>query len=53
MGHAEALLGDWREAGRSLEHYAAVTAADVRRVARTYLTPRRRSVVTLTPEAAR
>jgi predicted Zn-dependent peptidase len=49
LGQAEALLGDWREAGRTLEHYAAVGAADVRRVVRTYLEPARRSVVTLVP----
>jgi len=53
MGHAEALLGDWREAGRVLERYAEVSAADVRRVAATYLAPELRSVVTLVPGAAR
>jgi predicted Zn-dependent peptidase len=53
LGQAEALLGDWREAGRSLEHYARVTPADVRRVATEYLDPSRRCVVTLEPEAAR
>jgi predicted Zn-dependent peptidase len=51
LGQAEALLGDWREAGRALEHYAGVTAADVRRVAAEYLDPSRRCVVTLEPEA--
>jgi len=51
LGQAEALLGDWREAGRALEHYAAVGAKDVRRVTREYLQPSRRSVVTLDPEA--
>ncbi len=53
LGQAEALLGDWREAGRALEHYAAVSAADVKRVAAEYLDPTRRSVVTLEPEVAR
>jgi predicted Zn-dependent peptidase len=53
LGQAEALLGDWREAGRALEHYATVTAADVRRVAAEYLDPSRRSIVLLEPEAAR
>jgi predicted Zn-dependent peptidase len=53
LGQAEALLGDWREAGRALEHYARVTPSDVRRVAAEYLDPSRRSVVTLEPEAAR
>jgi predicted Zn-dependent peptidase len=53
LGQAEALLGDWREAGRQLETYAAVRPADVRRVVRQYLAPERRSVVTLVPEAGR
>ncbi|MFT3916222.1 MAG: pitrilysin family protein [Anaeromyxobacteraceae bacterium] len=49
LGQAEALLGDWREAGRALELYATITPADVRRVAREYLAPERRSIVTLDP----
>ena len=54
MGQAEALLGDWREAGRLLERYAAVTAADVKRVVRPATwRPELRSVVTLVPGAAR
>jgi zinc protease len=53
LGQAEALLGDWREAGRSLEHYAAVGAADVRRVVAQYLAPEKRSVVTLVPGGER
>ncbi|HUL61126.1 MAG TPA: pitrilysin family protein [Anaeromyxobacteraceae bacterium] len=53
LGQAEALLGDWREAGRSLEHYASVTPRDVRRVAAEYLDPSRRCVVVLEPEGAR
>jgi len=53
LGQAEALLGDWREAGRPLERYAAVGAADVRRVAREYLDPARRNVVWLDPEKVR
>jgi predicted Zn-dependent peptidase len=53
LGQAEALLGDWREAGRALEHYAAVGPKDVRRVAREYLDPARRSVVLLEPEGRR
>jgi zinc protease len=53
LGQAEALLGDWREAGKTLEQYARVTAADVRRVAREYLSPVRRCVVELEPEGAR
>jgi predicted Zn-dependent peptidase len=53
LGQAEALLGDWREAGKALELYAAITSADVRRVAAEYLSPTRRSVVELEPEGAR
>ncbi len=53
LGQAEALLGDWREAGRSLEHYAAVEARDVKRVAAEYLDPSRRCVVVLEPEVRR
>ncbi|MFY3745333.1 M16 family metallopeptidase [Anaeromyxobacter sp. Red801] len=53
LGQAEALLGDWREAGRALEHYAAVGVRDVRRVAAEYLDPTRRSVVVLDPEVRR
>ncbi|WP_242338165.1 MULTISPECIES: pitrilysin family protein [Anaeromyxobacter] len=53
LGQAEALLGDWREAGRALEHYAAVGPRDVKRVAAEYLDPSRRSVVALDPEVQR
>nr|WP_248357185.1 pitrilysin family protein [Anaeromyxobacter oryzae] len=53
LGQAEALLGDWREAGRALEHYAAVSPRDVRRVAAEYLDPTRRCVVVLEPEVIR
>ena len=45
LGQAEALLGDWREAGRALELYARVTPADVQRVVRQYLAPDRRNTV--------
>jgi zinc protease len=51
LGQAEALLGDWREAGRALTRYGAVTAADVRRAAREWLDPTKRNVVWLEPEA--
>ena len=51
MGQAEALLGDWREAGRALELYSAVGVRDLKRVAREWLDPTRRSVVTLDPAA--
>jgi predicted Zn-dependent peptidase len=53
LGQAEALLGDWREAGRSLEQYAAVSARAVRDVARRWLDPARRCVVTLDPTGGR
>jgi predicted Zn-dependent peptidase len=53
LGQAEALLGDWREAGRALDHYAAVGPRDVRRVAVEYLDPSRRCVVELEPEVRR
>jgi zinc protease len=53
LGQAEALLGDWREAARSLEQYAAIGPRDVKRVAAVYLDPARRCVVELDPEVAR
>ncbi len=53
LGQAEALLGDWREAGRALDHYAAVGVRDVKRVAAEYLDPSRRCVVVLEPEVRR
>jgi len=53
LGQAEALLGDWREAGRALEQYQAATPAAVRRVAQEILDPSRRSLVLLEPEPKR
>jgi predicted Zn-dependent peptidase len=53
LGQAEVLLGDWREAGRSLQQYEAVSPKDVRRVAAEWLDPAKRCVVTLQPEAAK
>ena len=50
LAQAEALVGDWREAGRALEHYDAIGPKDVKRVAAEYLDPVRRSVVVLEPE---
>jgi len=50
LGNAEALLGDWREAGRALELYARIRPADVQRVVRDYLGPGRRNAVVLVPE---
>jgi len=53
LGQAEALMGHWREAGKALEQYAAVGPREVRKAARQWLDPARRSVVTLVPEGAR
>jgi predicted Zn-dependent peptidase len=53
LGQSEALLGDWREAARALEHYASVGPGDLKRVAREYLDPTRRCVVVLEPEVRR
>jgi zinc protease len=53
LGNAEALLGDWREAGRALELYARVRPADVQRVVRDHLAPARRNTVVLCPEQRR
>jgi zinc protease len=53
LAQAEALVGDWREAGRALEHYAAIGNEDLKRVAAEYLESSRRSVVTLEPEGKR
>jgi predicted Zn-dependent peptidase len=53
LGQAEALIGDWREAGRALQHYAAVGPREVRRVATEYLDPSRRCVVALEPQVRR
>jgi predicted Zn-dependent peptidase len=50
LAQAEALVGDWREAGRALEHYATIGASDVKRVAAQYLDASQRSVVVLEPE---
>jgi predicted Zn-dependent peptidase len=52
LGQAETLLGDWREAGRALDLYAAIGPTDVKRVAATYLAPDLRSVVRLEPQRA-
>ena len=49
LGQAEALLGDWRAAGTALDRYQAVTRADVRRAARSWLAPSARNVVWLEP----
>lgn len=53
LGQSEALLGDWREAGRALAQYDVLGPKDVARVAAEYLDPSRRSVVVLEPEVSR
>jgi zinc protease len=53
LGQAEALLGDWREAGRALTQYDAIGPKDIARVAAEYLDPSRRNVVVLEPEVRR
>lgn len=53
LGQAEALLGDFRAAGRSLAQVAAVTPKEVRRVAAEWLAPDRRNLVVLEPGAGR
>ncbi len=47
LADSESLLGDWRETFRMADKLRAVTAEDVRRVARTYLVPTNRTVATL------
>lgn len=47
----EALTGDYREAFRQPERIAAVTAEDVRRVAKTYFTKKNRTVASLVKSA--
>ena len=52
IGSYELLLGDWREALRTPERYAAVTNEDVKRVAGAIFARINRSVATLVPSAA-
>lgn len=47
LAGSASLLGDWREVFRGAERLAAVTPADVRRVARAYFRPDNRTVATL------
>ena len=49
LGNVQALTGNWRGMLESRRWMKAVTATDVQRVARQYLTPARRTVVTLVP----
>lgn len=52
LANAEVLLGDWRATFDQLQRVEAVTAADVQRVANTYLTRRNRTVGEIVPEKA-
>jgi zinc protease len=49
LGEAATILGDAEEANRQVDRYRNVSAADVRRVAREYLTPERRTTVMIRP----
>jgi zinc protease len=49
LGHYETTVGDYRKLFAVAAGYSAVTAADVARVVRDYLTPERRTVVVATP----
>jgi predicted Zn-dependent peptidase len=51
VGDAHALTGDWRYLLESRRRIKAVTAADVQRVAREYLTASKRTVITLVSPA--
>jgi len=51
VGAFMAMTGDVRSMDRYVEQLAAVTPEDVARVARTYLTPERSTVITLAPRA--
>jgi zinc protease len=44
------LAGDWRAVQELPAKYRAVTAEDVQRVARTWLVPENRTVVTIVPK---
>ena len=52
LGHYETALGDFRRLGVVAERLTAVTADDVARVARAYLSAARRTVVIAEPEGA-
>ena len=49
IGQMEVMLGTWRALLDLSDRYAAVTAADIQRVARQTFAPHRRNVVTLIP----
>ena len=49
IGSYEVLLGDWREAQKTLERYASIGNEDVKRVAAAVFAEKNRSVATLVP----
>jgi zinc protease len=53
VGNAAVILGDVTRVNHDLEQYEKVSAADVQRVARAYLTPQNRTTVYMLPEAMR
>lgn len=52
MGHYEVIWGDYSRAFEVNDRFAAVSVGDIQRVAKEYLVPERRIVVTLVPEQA-
>ncbi len=50
LGFYDVVFGDYREMFKEVDRVEAVTAADVQRVARTYLVDRERTTVELVPE---
>ncbi len=53
LGEYEVFYGDYRKLYTAEREFEAVTAADIQRVARQYLTEKNRTVATLIPEAPR
>jgi zinc protease len=49
LQHARFMHNDLESVNRDLDHYNAVTADDIRRVAQKYLNPANRTVVTVVP----
>ena len=49
VGQMEIMLGTWRAMLDLPDRYAAITAAEIQRVARKTFAPHRRNVVTLVP----
>jgi zinc protease len=53
LGHYETTIGDYRRLFSVADGYRSVTATDVARVVRTYLSPERRTVLIATPGKVR